>query len=320
MKAFLPINLACAALAAAALFTGCSKKPAGDVLARVGDREITVADFKVEYERRQANRQPLPDRQTLLDQMIDRETLLQQARVAGLDKATDVRHAYEELLLAKYKETQLDPKVSAVKVSADEIQAAYDKDLAQFTQPAKAKLAFVFIPVSTRADTNKVAEAGARANEARQFAAALPAGARGFGQVAADYSDDQVTRYRGGDAGWFATDSIDDRWPAEVVAAGFALKNSGDMSDVLHAKDGFYLVKKLDARAAAVTPLEQVRPQIERRLLLAKHLETERQFQTQSRSATQVSTDATLLAATAYPNPTLGKTAQARMPAVVSTP
>ncbi|HEV2693594.1 MAG TPA: peptidylprolyl isomerase [Verrucomicrobiae bacterium] len=320
MKSFLPINLVCTALAVAALFAGCSKKPAADVLARVGDREITVADFKAEYERRQANRQPLPDRQALLDQMIDRETFLQQARAAGLDKSADVRRACEDILLDKFKAAQLEPKVAALKVTTEEVQATYDKDITHFTQPAKAKLAFIFIPVVAKADTNKLALAEARANQARQLATALPLTARGFGQVAADFSDDQVTRYRGGDAGWFTMDAIEDRWPATVIAAGFALKNAGDVSDVLRSKDGFYLVKKLDVRAVAVTPMEQVRPAIERRLLLAKHQETEQQFQSQSRQAVTVTTDAALLAATAYPNPTLGKTAQAQMPAVPNTP
>lgn len=320
MKSFLRVQTTCAALALAAALGGCSPKPAGNVLAHVGDRDITVADFKAEYEWRQANRLPLPDRQVLLNQMIERETFLQQAKTAGLDQSAEVRRACEDIMIGKFKQTQLDPKLSAVKVTPEEIQAEYEKDVAHFTQPAKAKLAFVYIAVDARADTNKVAAAAARADQARQQAAALPPTARGFGQVAADFSDDQVTRYRGGDAGWFATDSIEDRWPAEVVTAGFDLKNSGDVSGVLRAKNGFYLVKKLDARAAAVTPLEQVRPAITRRLLLAKQTETAQQFQDQARQALKVSTDTALLVATAYPNPTSGKTAQARVPSGPSTP
>jgi parvulin-like peptidyl-prolyl isomerase len=306
MKLFRPTNLACAALAVAAIFSGCSKKPAADVLARVGDTEITVADFKLEYERRQANRQALPDRQVLLDQLIDRETFLQQARAAGLDKSADVRRACEDILIGKLKDTQLTPKISAATVTAEEIKTAYEKDLAHFTQPAKVKLAILFIAVSAKADTNQVAAAEVRANEALAKASALPADARGFGQVAADYSDDQVTRYRGGDAGWFAADGLEDRWPKNVLNAGLALKNAGDVSGVLRGSEGFYLVKKLDARASSVTPLESVRSGIERRLLAAKRAETEQQFQAQARAAVKVSTDAALLAAVAYPaqNPT----------------
>jgi parvulin-like peptidyl-prolyl isomerase len=204
-------------------------------------------------------------------------------------------------LLAKYKEAQLDPKVAAVKVSADEIKAAYEKDLARYTQPAKVKLAILFIEAGLHADTNRVAAAEARAKEVVAGAATLPPDARGFGKLAADFSDDQVTRYRGGDAGWFAADSIIGRWPAEVLAAGFALKNNGDLSGVLHASDGFYVVKKLDSRPSTVTPLEQVRPVIERRLLFAGQQSAELQFKLQARQAAKVSTNAGLLAAVFYP-------------------
>ena len=320
MKSILRINLACAAIVAAALLAGCNKKSTGDILARVGDREITVADFKAEYERRQANRQPLPDRQTLLDQMIDREALLQQARTTGLDKAADVRRAYEDLLIGKLKQAQLEPKIAAVKVGPAEIQSVYAGDAARFTQPAKAKLAFVFIAADEKAGTNVIAAAEARANEAYQAATKLPPTARGFGQVAGDYSDDQATRYRGGDAGWFAMDSIEDRWPANIVAAGFALKETGEMSGVLRGRNGFYLVKKLDARAMAVAPIEQVKPAIEHRLLIAKEQDTEKQFLSQARQAAKVSTDAALLAATSYPTPTLGKTAAVQPPTLTRTP
>lgn len=301
MKFVFTIRLACVALAVAAVFAGCSQKPAADVLARVGDRDITTADFKAEYERRQAAGLPLPDRQTLLNQMIDRETSLQQAKAAGLDNADDVRRACEDVLIAKYKDTQLEPKVAAVKVSAAEIKAAYEKDLARYTQPAKVKLAIVYIEAGPRSDTNRLAAAELRAQEVLTGAARLPADARGFGQVAADYSDDQITRYRGGDAGWFAADSIAGRWPAEVLAAGFALTNAGDLSGVLHANDGFYVVKKLDSRPSTVTPLEQVRSVIERRLLLAGQQTAESQFKSQARQAAKVSTNTDVLATVFYP-------------------
>ena len=320
MKLFRPTQLACAALAAAAFFSGCSKKPTADVLARVGDKEITVADFKLEYERRLANRWSLPDRQALLNQMIERETYLQQAKAAGLDSAAEIRRAYEDILIAKYKDTRLAPKIAAVKVSPDEVKAAYEKDLVHFTQPAKVKLAIVFIAASTKANTNQIAIAETRAAEAFAKARLLPADARGFGQVAVDYSDDQITRYRGGDAGWFTADFIEGRWPNEIVAAGFALKNSGDLSSVLHGKEGFYLVKKLDSRDATVTPLEQVRASIEHRLLFAKQQAAEQQFQAQARAAAKVVTDAALLSATFYPNPSPGKNILAQLPVSSEAP
>ena len=306
MKHFKSTTSVCVALAATALIfsAGCSKKsPPSDVLAHVGDRDITVADFKAESERRVANRQLLPERAVLLEQMVTRETLLQSAKSAGLDKNTEVRRACEDVVIAKLKATQLEPQLEAVKVSPEKIRAAYDQEISRYTQPPKTQLAFVFIAVDAKADTNQVAAAAARASEARQIAAALPANTRGFGQVAADFSADQVTRYRGGDAGWFTADALEDRWPKAVVAAGFDLKNIGDISAVRRAANGFYLVKKLDFRAAVVAPLEQVSAAISHRLLLAKKLATEENFQSSARAAAKVSTDTNLLATVSYPAP-----------------
>lgn len=308
-----------ALLMAAAVLCGCSKKPA-DVLARVGDKEITVANFKAEFERRQALRMALPDRQTLLDQMVERETLLQQARAAGLENDAEVRRACEDVLLARYQETQIAPKVTAAKVTPEEIKAAYDHDSARYTRPAKVKLAFVFIAVNAKADSNQIAAAESRAGEILAQARLLPAETRGFGRIAADYSDDQVTRYRGGDAGWFDADGLEGLWPKEIVAAGFVLTNAGDISGVLRGKEGFYLVKKLDSRPASVTPLEQVRPLIERQLLVAKQQEIERQLKLQARAAAKVFTDPALLATVAYPNPIPDKMTAAHIPVFTGTP
>jgi len=319
MKSILQNSVACAAIIAALMAAGCSKKSA-NVLARVGDKDITVADFKAEYERRQTSHFALPDRQALLEQMINRETLLQQARAAGLNDAPEVRRAYEDLLIAKYKEAQLVPKIVATTVTPDEVRKAYENDLARYMQAPKAKLAFVFIAVDSKAESNQVAVAESRANDVHRLAAGLPANVRGFGQLAADFSDDQVTRYRGGDAGWFTADSVGVRWPTEVMAAGLALKNVGDITGILRANDGFYVAKKLDFRAAAVTPLAQVQSVIEHRLLLAKQQDVEKEFQSQGRQSAQVTTNESLLSTISYPTQNLAKSTSIKLPGLPSIP
>jgi peptidyl-prolyl cis-trans isomerase C len=107
--------------------------------------------------------------------------------------------------------------------------------------------------------------------EARKLIIASPApggrgpAAQGFGAVAINCTDDQISRYRGGDLGWFRTPADFARWPQEVVQAGFALK-AGEVSEVLQAADGFYLVMKADERPAKVTPLDAVRENLRRQL------------------------------------------------------
>ena len=190
---------------AAMLAAGCGKKSGPDVLARVGGQVITVEDFKAELQRRNASRKPLPDRQTLLEEMIARAALVERARAAGLDQALKCgapSRTYDRQTRAGRTGTQ----AGRGEGFTEEIRAAYEQDAARFTQPAKAHLAIVYLAADSETDTNRLAEISARANEARQLALALPAAEKGFGRVAADYSEDQISRYRGGDAGWFTGD------------------------------------------------------------------------------------------------------------------
>src|SRR5207302_3329303 len=187
-----------------------------------------------------------------------RELLLQKARAAGLEDDPDVRHSYESLLAGKLRERLLTPRIDALKVSSEEVQALYEKNLSQNTRAAKARLALGYIKTEHKMSPERLAEAEKRIEEARQLVLALPAGTRGFGRVAIDYSEDQASRYKGGDAGWFDQGLTAYRWPADVVSAGFALKANGEVSQVIKATNGLYLVSKLDTRDAVTTPLEQI--------------------------------------------------------------
>ena len=289
------------------------------MLARVGDQVITVDDFKAELQYRTANRQPLLERQALLAEMITRLTLVQRAKAAGLDQAADVRHTYEEMLIARLKEKELAPQLAAAKVSPEEINAAYAQDAAQFTQPAKAHLAILFLAADPKLGTNQLAGIAARAQAARQQALALPATVKGFGPVAASSSEDQITRYRGGDAGWFSTsEQAQQRWPAAVIAAGLALPNIGDLSEVIRERGGFYLVRKMDARPPVVMPLAQAQGLIERRLLAAKRARIEAAF-SESLAASGVVTNLELLSQVDYPTQTIRNIAS-RPPSLPGSP
>src|SRR5712671_3547076 len=58
------------------LIGGCKPKAiAPTLLAKVGTKEIRVEDFKKEVEWRIKNQRPLPDKQSLLEEMISRELL-----------------------------------------------------------------------------------------------------------------------------------------------------------------------------------------------------------------------------------------------------
>ncbi|MDB6030530.1 MAG: hypothetical protein JWM16_868 [Verrucomicrobiales bacterium] len=309
-------------LTASILFiSGCKQKAVdSSILAKVGSREIRLEDFKTEVEWRIKNHRPLPDRRELLDEMIARELLLQKARAEGLENDPDVRHSYESLLAGKLRDRMLTPRVEALKVSSEEVQSLYKKELARNTQSAKAHLALVCIKTDSKMSSEKRAEAEKRIQEARQFALGLPSSTRGFGQIAMDYSEDQASRYKGGDVGWFDENQTAYRWPSEVVAAGFGLKTNGAISEVIAAANGFYLVTKLDARESVATPLGQLQASLQRRLLTEKRQQTETAFRQELRDAAPVQSFPQALGEVNYPATAVAKAEELAPPTLPRSP
>lgn len=302
--------------ATASIFSGCAKNAANsEALATVGNRQITISDFKEEIEWRKQNERPLPAKEILLGEMIARELALQKARALGLEKDRDVQRTYEDILTSKLKERELASRVNAVKVSADEVQGDYKKNLQRYSQPAKARLALIYLKTDLKMSREKISEQEGRAAEMLSLAKALPENSKGFGQVAMDFSDDQASRYKGGDVGWYDQGAADYRWPTEVMTAGFAL-NVGDVSEVIKTAKGFFIVRKLETRDAVIAPLEQVQGSIQNRLLTQKRLEAEAAFARELQNFAPVQTNELRLAEIDYPKTTIAIAPESKPPAL----
>jgi len=271
---------------------GCSKTPGPDpaVLAQVGDRVIRTADVEQEITWRRAARRAVPEPSVLLDEMINHELLAQRARAAGLEQDPEFQRAARSLLVSRFKERDVKPRGEGVQVSPEELRAACEQEQARLTQPAKARLALIQIKIDSKASEARRSELRTRLDEARASALALPKGEPGFGAVAAGYSEDQASRYKGGDVGWFDEGQNHYRWPAAVVAAGFGLAGPGAVSDVIAAEDGIYLVKKLDTRPAVVPPAGQFEDRVRQKLLARKRTEAEQEYFSEARRAAGVQT------------------------------
>jgi parvulin-like peptidyl-prolyl isomerase len=259
---------------------GCSKGPAPDtsILATVGEHVIRVPDLQKEIAWRQSARRNVPEPRALLEEMVLQEALLQKARAAGLEKDPELLRSWRSLLVSKLKESELSPRLEELQVSPEELRLAYEKQLDRLTEPGKAHLALVQVKTHPKMSEPQLAELRTRIEEARVQSLALTNGELGFGKVAVAYSEDQASRYKGGDVGWFDEGQSHYRWPAGVISAGFALTNPGQVSAVIHDTTGFYLVKKLDTRSAIVTPSAQVEERLRRQLLAEKRKQAEQSF------------------------------------------
>lgn len=76
-----------------------------------------------------------------------------------------------------------------------------------------------------------------------------------FAELAKQHSIDKGTADKGGDLGFFARG----RMVPEFESAAFALKNKGDVSDIVATQFGLHILQLQDRRPAGLQPFEEVR-------------------------------------------------------------
>jgi peptidyl-prolyl cis-trans isomerase D len=162
-------------------------------------------------------------------------------------------------------------------VSDAEIADYYRAHAGRFALPEKVRFAVIQMGFPAKATEEKKAEALRKAESVLAEARALGGLNGGFGALAQRYSEDQATRYLGGDAGWLARGE-QGRWDNAVVDAAFALKSAGEISSVIQTSNGLYLVKLIEKKVAGYRPLEEVAEAIRYQLALEKRHRQQEEF------------------------------------------
>lgn len=273
----------CRVLALAALpvlSTGCHKPPAppDNVLARVGAEVITTEDFKAAALRRGGGNPASVDRMALLEELINESALVQRAKAQGLDQTPDFQRRVRTLLIATLRERESTAPSEATAPTKADLMGLYEKMKPGLMIPAARHLAILQLTAETPGSINVAVE---KLKQAVQRFHALPAdpARRGFGPVAAEFSDDQDTRYAGGDLGWLTDDEIKRRLPAGPAQAVMAVTKPGTCSDVISSGSTAFVILLSGQRDATVQPFEKVEKQLrnEFEASTAKAAETVRQ-------------------------------------------
>jgi peptidyl-prolyl cis-trans isomerase C len=224
--------------------------------------------------------------------------LLARALELGIDKAPEIRRRYENLLIAELKERELKPKLEQAAVGPEEVRNAVHQ--AQRRQPAQVRIAVLQLTANSRASENKRTQLAERLIEAREKALRMPTPEPGFGALAVDYSDDQTTRYTGGDKGWFDVGNTNYSIAPEILAAANSLPKVGDVSEVIRTDRGLYLVRLMDRRAAGPTSLTAQEPAVQQKLLAKERKRIEAEFGASIRSNLRVEVNTPAFAAVQY--------------------
>lgn len=122
------------------------------------------------------------------------------------------------------------------------------------------------VAVPEKVSPRKKTDLAGKAERLREEALRLDPGVRHFGALDAQHSDEQRSRYKGGDLGWLTKGKRIYRVPDDLLETVFALDAPGTISPVLSSAKGFYIFKLMERQAESYTLLEKVGYQIRRRL------------------------------------------------------
>ncbi len=301
-------------LAAIALLLASCKKPEPEapsesvvpdpVAMKVGEREVRLSELQAEIDYLHQKRNPSAlDRDAFLEPCIERLVALEKARELGLDQDMELRRQWENLLIGRLRQTELDAKVRELTVAEEDIRTYYERNIEAYSSPAQIRLALLFLSVPVRSDEAAREAVRRRMEEARESALELPSGSRGFGAQAMTYSEEATSRFKGGDIGWLKAGASSYRWPEAVVEAGFALRDNGTVSEVIAAEEGYYLLKKLDSREAVVRSLDgRMRASLENALLKEKRADMEAQLKSGWKAAAPITLHEEILSELTFPS------------------
>jgi parvulin-like peptidyl-prolyl isomerase len=240
------------------------------VIATVGGQPITLTDYQAELERRghRSSRAGV-GKEELLEELVKSEAVYLRAKQAGFEQRPDIARKIKQFIVHRFIEEQNKPE--ALPPSDREIADYYRAHPARFATPATVRFAVIEFACSPKATEAKKVEVRQRAAavlaEAHSSGASEPA----FGALAQRHSEDQATRYSGGDAGWVSRNESS-RWPFAVIEAAFALEKPGELAPVITTANGCYLVKLIDRQKAGSRRLAEVAEAIRYELAIkARH-------------------------------------------------
>jgi peptidyl-prolyl cis-trans isomerase C len=232
-----------------------SEEQANAVLAKVGDRTITVGELADRLASQspylQARFESPERRKELLDNLVRYELLVYEAKRRGYADDPEVVSARRNIMIQELIKQEVDEPLERKEITDEEVQAAYDANPTEFDRPAQVRASHIFIK-----DRAKAAKLLEKAKNADRSA---------FTRLARDESEDETTRADGGDLRFFTVDA--EKPPEAVRRAAFSLDQVGTVyPELIAAGGGYHIVMLTGKRAELKRTYEQAKRAIRHKL------------------------------------------------------
>lgn len=194
-------------------------------------------------------------RKEILDQLIDLEVLAQAAAREGFASHPDVLRQTKQAMIQKFIDGTFSKQFTIDSITNEEIEAYYNEHKDEYNKPEQIRVGHILVPDKETAE-KVLAAAQAKKDDAKEWKS-----------LVATHSQDEETKIKGGDLGYFSED--DTRFEASLVQAAFTLQNNGDMT-LAQTTKGWHVLRLTGRRKALKRELKDVSTQIRQKLFSDK--------------------------------------------------
>ncbi len=233
------------------------------VVAKIGDRKITVADFKKIIGYFDMERQKMLDanpqlKETVLKQFVQSIVISDLAKQKGFDQKPEIREQLqffsENFLANEYLKREIAQKIT---VTDAELKSYYDAHHDEFKTPEAVRARHILVKADSEASEDEKKKAREKAD---LYLKKIKDG-EDFAKLASEVSDDPGSKARGGDLGLFPKG----RMVKPFEDAAFALK-PGDVSGIVETQFGFHIIRVEERREPAVESFDAVKERLKQML------------------------------------------------------
>lgn len=214
-----------------------------DVVAKVGNRTITVEDFNRRYNEVKNTFNP-PTKKQFLEDLVRFEIGLAEASLKGTEKDPIYQEKVKAELYKSYLEKELGEDIQKIPVSEKEMEAFYKAN-------PEVRFSTIIIEVKPGATPQQKAEAKKRATEIYEE---VKKSKRPFEELVRLYSDDMITKPLGGDAGFQSRVTLTPNFYEAL-----STMKVGDIKGLIETPFGLHIVKLTARRSYQDADKRQIR-------------------------------------------------------------
>lgn len=235
-----------------------SANAADDVVAKVGNKTITLSEFNSRYEDVLKQAINPPSKETFLEDLIRYEMGVQEAEKRGLQNDPVVRERIHQEMYKGLIEKEIGDKIKAIKVTEAEMKAYYAKN-------PEIKTSHILIEFKPDATPQQKEAAKKRAEEIYKE---VKKSKRPFEELVALYTDDVLSKRSGGDVGWQSSVTL----VPNYYQAALKLR-VGQITGLVETQYGYHIIKLTGKRSYQDANKRQIRAAVfdEKRKVLFDH-------------------------------------------------